>query len=125
MSEVNRLSVGIRSARRPSTSPTQSAGCSGFAICTVELVPVANLAAARRYAALQSWATTVDRSARTARARRNGPAELDWHLERLDRMRFANATIEQQRAAAEAARRAYYARLAMKSAQARRRSVAS
>lgn len=77
-----------------------------------------------RAGALESWARTVDRSARTAKARAAGPASLDYHLERLDPERFANATDEQRLAAADAARRAYFSRIANRSAEVRRRGAA-
>ena len=70
---------------------------------------------------LTSWANTVDRTARTERARAAGPSSLEYHLKRLDADRFANATEAQRIAAAEAARRAYFARLALQSAASRRR----
>lgn len=74
-----------------------------------------------RIGGLTSWSRTADRTARTAPARNAGPASLDYHLERLDPERFADATDEQRLAAAEAARKAHFARLALKSARARRR----
>jgi hypothetical protein len=58
-------------------------------------------------AAHESWANTEDRSARTANARRA-----------LDEKFLAEAGGDPQRA--ESLRKAYYARLALKSAQARR-----
>jgi hypothetical protein len=67
-----------------------------------------------------SWAHTDDRSARTRPARRNSPASLDYHLARLDPERFANATDSQKLAAAESAKKAYYAGLTMRSIAARR-----
>ena len=73
-----------------------------------------------RYGGLKSWANTTDRSARTAPGRNAGPASIDWHLARLDPQRFADASEDDRRKAAEAARKAYYADLAMKSAAARR-----
>jgi hypothetical protein len=76
---------------------------------------------AGRYGSLKSWANTPDRAARTANARRAGPGEIDYWLARLDAERFADATDAQRRAAADAARRAFYAELAMKSARSRRR----
>lgn len=76
---------------------------------------------AGRVGGLASWANTPDRPARTAAARRHSPGGIDYHLERLDAARFADATDAQRLAAAEAARRAYFARLALKSAKARRR----
>jgi hypothetical protein len=73
-----------------------------------------------RYGALKSWSTTVDRSARTRKARDNSPSSDNWHLARLPEQ-FDNATDAQRLKAAQAARKAYYAELAMKSAAARRR----
>jgi len=58
-------------------------------------------------AAHESWANTEDRSARTANARRA-----------LDNKFLAEAGGDPQRA--ESLRKAYYARLALKSVQARR-----
>lgn len=77
------------------------------------------------YGALKSWGNTVDRSARTAPARRNSPASVEYWLDRLDPERFADATQEQRVAAAESARRAYYAKLALQSARSRRRGGAA
>src|SRR5262245_41695814 len=74
-----------------------------------------------RYAAAVSWSRTADRSARTRPARENAPGGIDYHLERLDPDRFADATEGQKLAAAEAARRAYFQRLALASAKARSR----
>lgn len=77
------------------------------------------------YGAHISWANTVDRSQRTAPARRNSPAYVEYHLERLDPVRFADATPEQRLAAAEAARKAHFARLALRSAKSRSRGGAA
>jgi len=74
-----------------------------------------------RIGALESWARTVDRAARTRPARNNGPNSINYHLARLDSHRFADATDAQKLAAADAAKRAYFQRLALKSATARRR----
>lgn len=74
-----------------------------------------------RYGALKSWANTPDRTARTRKARSSSPSSVEWHLARLDPERFSDASHAQRLAAAEAARRAYYAELAMKSAAVRRR----
>jgi hypothetical protein len=79
---------------------------------------------ASRYGALKSWSNTPDRSARTRPARSKSPGSIEYHLERLDPERFADATDEQKLAAAEAGRRAYFAELAMKSVAARRRGGA-
>lgn len=75
-----------------------------------------------RLAAHQSWANTPDRNARTAQARRSGPSSLQWHIDRLP-AQFANASAAARTVAADSARSAYYARLALKSAQARRRTI--
>lgn len=77
---------------------------------------------AGRLGAHRSWANTVDRSARTRPARRRSPSSIEYHLERLP-AKFDDATHEQRLAAAEAAKRAYFAELAVKSARARRRSA--
>lgn len=73
-----------------------------------------------RFGALKSWSQTVDRSARTRPARRNSPGDIEYHLRRLG-PEFDDASEGQRLAAAEAAKRAYFAELAMKSARARRR----
>ncbi len=74
-----------------------------------------------RYGGLKSWANTVDRAARTAPGRLRSPSSIEYHRERLDPERFADATDAQKLAAAQAARKAYYAELAMRSAVARSR----
>jgi hypothetical protein len=73
-----------------------------------------------RYGALKSWSTTVDRTARTRPAREKSPSSVRWHRDRLPEQ-FDNATDAQRLEAAEAAKKAYYAELEMKSAAARRR----
>ncbi len=78
-------------------------------------------AIAGRLGALTSWANTVDRTARTRSARAKSPSNVEYHLERLDPERFADATDAQRVAAAESARRAHFAAMALKSAHARRR----
>lgn len=75
-----------------------------------------------RYGGLKSWANTVDRSARTRPARRRSPGSVDYWLDKLG-SEFDNATEAQRLAAADAAKRAYFAELSMKSAKARRREV--
>lgn len=77
-----------------------------------------------RLGAHKSWANTPDRSARTRPARRRSPSSIDYHLERLDPEKFATATDEQRMAAAESAKKAYFADLAARSARTRRRGVA-
>jgi hypothetical protein len=76
-----------------------------------------------RLAAHQSWANTADRTARTSAARRSGPSGLQWHLDRLHPS-FEGQTQAVRNAAAESARSAYFARLALSSANARKRGVA-
>jgi hypothetical protein len=73
-----------------------------------------------RYGALRSWANTADRTARTRPARSNSPGSIEYHLARLDPERFGDASLEQRYAAAEAAKKAYFAELTMKSIAARR-----
>lgn len=80
-------------------------------------------AVAGRYGGLKSWSNTPDRTARTAPARRAGPGSPEYWLARLDPVKFADATEAQKMQAAEAARKAHFAHLAMKSAQARRKST--
>lgn len=70
-----------------------------------------------RIAAFESWAATADPAARTAPAR----AAADARFEReVDPEGILPAAERARRA--EAKRRAYFARLALKSAQARRKS---
>lgn len=73
-----------------------------------------------RYGAHKSWANTADRAARTRRARGNSPSSIAWHLKHLP-AHLDCASDAQRLAAAESARKAYFAELAMKSAAARRR----
>jgi hypothetical protein len=68
----------------------------------------------------RSWANTPDRTDRTSSPRAASPGETAYWLARLDPERFANATDAQRLAAAESARKAHFAELALKSAQARR-----
>lgn len=77
-----------------------------------------------RQGALESWARTPDRTARTQPARAASPSSIEWHLNRLDPELFAAATPAQRHAAADAARRAYFARIATRSAEVRRRGGA-
>ncbi|WP_395155624.1 hypothetical protein [Ilumatobacter sp.] len=73
-----------------------------------------------RYGADVSWANTPNRTERTRNGRNAGPSSLDWHIERLDPEKFAEATGEQKVKAGESAKKAYYSKLAMKSAEVRR-----
>lgn len=74
--------------------------------------------AAGRLGAHRSWANTVDRKSRTRAARRRSPGSIEYHLDRLP-AKFDGATDDVRRAAAESAKKAYYADLALKSARAR------
>ncbi len=73
-----------------------------------------------RYGAHVSWANTVDRTARTRKARQKSPASVEYWLARLDPERFAEATPQQRLDAAESMRRAHFAVLALRSAESRR-----
>lgn len=84
-------------------------------------MPARNPQLAGRYGGLRSWANTSDRTARTAPARKAAPGSIDYWLAKLDPERFAEATPEQRLAAAEAARKAHFAGLALRSARARRK----
>lgn len=81
-------------------------------------VPLSEKQLAGRLGGLKSWANTVDRTARTSNGRAKAPGSVEYWIERLD-PRFDNATEAQRHAAAEAARRAYFTELSMKSARAR------
>lgn len=71
-----------------------------------------------RIGAHQSWANTTDRSARTANARK---ARLDQFEREVDPEGVLTPAERARRA--EHARKAYFARLALKSAQSRRRAA--
>lgn len=79
---------------------------------------------AGRKGAHVSWAHTVDREARTRAARAKSPTSVEWHLARLG-PEFDNASAAQREQAAESARKAYMADLAVKSAAARRKARAA
>lgn len=87
-------------------------------------VPDPHRQAVGRLGGLTSWANTPDRTARTRPARAKSPGSVEYFLDRLDPDRFANCSEEQRLAAAEAARKAYFQRLGLKSAASRRRKVA-
>lgn len=74
------------------------------------------LSLAGRIGAYASWANTSDRSARTAPAREAFQRRFE---DEVDPDRILDPAERAQRA--DAARRAYFARLALKSAQARRK----
>lgn len=76
-------------------------------------------AAAGRIGAHVSWAKTEDRSKRTENGRR---AFMERFYDEVDPDRLLPADEREQRA--QHARKAYFARLAMKSAAARRRGAA-
>lgn len=82
-----------------------------------------NRSTAGRIGAHIGWSRTADRAARLAPARRNSPVSIEWHLARLDPA-LDNASPAERMAAAESARKAYFARLAAKSADARKRGAA-
>ncbi|MDA2810797.1 hypothetical protein O4J56_09140 [Nocardiopsis sp. RSe5-2] len=71
-----------------------------------------------RIGALESWARTADRAARTRRARAASPGSVDYWIARVDP---AITGEEQRRKAGEAAHRAYMLRLARASADTRSR----
>lgn len=73
-----------------------------------------------RIGGYQSWANTTDRSARSAPGRQT-------FLDRFEREVDPDGTLPPGERAqrGEAARKAYFARLALKSAQSRRRKAAS
>lgn len=71
-------------------------------------------------AAHESWANTTDRAARTAKARK---AALDRFEKQVDPEGVLSPIERAKRA--ENARKAYFQRLALKSAQARRRRSAA
>jgi hypothetical protein len=63
------------------------------------------------YMASAQWASTVNREERTRAARAVGPNSLEYHLRRLPE-KFNGASEEARVAAAEAARIAYFKKLA-------------
>lgn len=73
-------------------------------------------AANGRIGALESWSRTVDRAARTQKARENSPACVEYHIARVpDEV----TDQEQRRRAGEEAHRAHMLRLAAASARKR------
>ena len=84
------------------------------------VAPDPHRAAHGRYGAYVSWSHTVDRTARTRNARRAGPGDDTYWLNRLPEQ-FADATEAQKLAAAEAAEHAAFQELARRSTSARRR----
>lgn len=70
-----------------------------------------------RIGALESWARTTDRAARTRPGFRRSPASIEYWLDRVDPE--GRMGRENRLKAAEAARRAYMLRLAEASARAR------
>lgn len=78
-----------------------------------------NRALIARIGAFTSWANTADRSARTAPARAASPASLDYWERKVDPDGQLSPADRATRA--EFARKAHFARLALKSAQARQR----
>jgi hypothetical protein len=78
-----------------------------------------------RVGGLQSWANTPDRAERMRKPLEHSPASVDYWIAKLDPNKFSTATDEQKLAAADAMRRAHFARLALRSADARRRDGAA
>lgn len=78
---------------------------------------------AARLAAHTRWAGTppAERSAITAKARRVGPGSLEWHMAQVDP--DGALSESDRRTLAENHRSAYFARLALKSAKARRKKA--
>lgn len=72
-----------------------------------------------RIAACESWARTPDRSARTAPARAALMARFEFEIDPTGTLPPADRAIR-----AESLRKAHFARLALKSAQSRRKSKA-
>ncbi|WP_374159062.1 hypothetical protein ACEWX3_07520 [Mycobacterium sp. G7A2] len=70
---------------------------------------------------LTGWANTTDRTRRMQTPREASPAEVLWHAKRLG-FDVDNLTKDQL-AQAESARKLYFARLAYKSAAARRKKA--
>jgi len=82
-------------------------------------LPANPQAVAGRIGAHESWARTDDRPARTANARRAFLARFEHQVDPDGRL----SPAERERRA-ESARKAYFARLALKSAAARRKGAA-
>lgn len=76
-----------------------------------------------RIGVLESWARTADRPARTAPARAASPGSLDYWQRKVD----PDATLpdNERLLRAEAAKRAYFLRLAMRSAEVRAAKAAA
>ena len=68
------------------------------------------------------WGNTPDRTEATEPARRASPGQDAYWLTKLDAERFANASDAQKLAAAKSLKKAHFARLALKSAQARKKA---
>ncbi|CAM3533062.1 hypothetical protein MYCO108962_24390 [Mycobacterium colombiense] len=76
-----------------------------------------------RVASLQSWANTKDRRQRLATAHANSPVDIAWHAKKMG---FdPDAMTEGEYLQAEAARKAYFARLNRKSVQVRQAKAAA
>ncbi|MFE4691209.1 hypothetical protein ACFRH6_14265 [Streptomyces sp. NPDC056749] len=82
----------------------------------------AELSMRMRLASHKSWATTTDRPARTAAARR---ASHHTRFLTMAREMHPDASDEQIAAVAESLRKAHYTELAMRSAKARRLKAAT
>jgi hypothetical protein len=67
-----------------------------------------------RQGALKSWAQTPNRAKRTANARKKSPSSLEYHLDRLDQVLFAESSQQDKIAAALIARKLYFSNIARK-----------
>lgn len=80
-----------------------------------------------RVAVNESWANTLDRTSRTAPGRAAGPGNLEWYYDDHPDAGIIGVDPERKldehtrNRLAESKRKAYYARLALKSAQSRAR----
>lgn len=81
-------------------------------------VPPSEIRLARQLGAFVSWSKTTDRSARTAAARKNSPGSDDRWLREVDPEGVL--PIEQRTQRARAAKSAYFTKLSLASARARR-----
>lgn len=78
---------------------------------------------AARAAQYERWARTADRSAATQPARENSPVSLAWHEKKVDPE--GKLPEAQRRAMAISSRKAYFTRLALASAKARKAKAGS
>jgi hypothetical protein len=74
-----------------------------------------------RYGQHKRWGRVVDRTAETAPARSQGPGDITYWLNRLG-PEFEDATDQQRLDAACSLKRAYFTKLAIASAKARKKA---